>query len=271
MVVMTMARGLSLRIYNIMEGHNTDRISTCFQYFITALIAINVVIVIIESDESVLDEYGYLFTPFEIFSIVVFTSEYILRLALCKNDPKYSKKRYARMRLAITPMLLIDLAAILPFFISFFLPTIDTRFIRVIRMLRLFRLFKLARYSESLQLLGNVFKAKAGDLTVALFILFIVLVFSSFLMYHAEHEAQPEAFGNVMAAMWWGMITLTTIGYGDTVPITPVGKVIGSGIAVIGIAVYAIPTGIMASAFVEELKNKGNRGNRCPHCGKDLH
>ena len=113
-------------------------------------------------------------------------------------------------------------------------------------------------------------KSKAGDLAVAFFILFIVLIFASSLMYHAEHEAQPEAFSSIPASMWWGVITLTTIGYGDVYPVTLTGKVIGSGVAILGIAVYAIPTGIMASAFTEELRKKRQKPKRCPHCGEEI-
>ena len=119
--------------------------------------------------------------------------------------------------------------------------------------------------------LGDALKAKAGDLSVAFFILFIVLIFASSLMYYAEKEAQPEIFSSIPASMWWGVITLTTIGYGDTYPVTIIGKVVGAGVAIIGIAVYAIPTGIMASAFTEQLRRKKEeKRNTCPHCGKEI-
>ena len=257
------------RTYEILEGTTNDKITKGFQIFIISLIAVNVLVVIIETEESVLDEYGYLFTPFEVFSIIIFTVEYIARIVVCKLNPKYQNQKYGILRFIFTPMMLVDLAAILPFFLPFVVT--DVRFIRIIRLLRLFRLFKLARYSEPMQTLGDVFKAKAGDLAVAFFILFIVLIFASSLMYHAEHEAQPEIFSSIPASMWWGVITLTTIGYGDTYPITIAGKVIGAGVAILGIAVYAIPTGIMASAFTEELRKRREQSNKiCPHCGKDI-
>ncbi|ABX12901.1 ion transporter [Nitrosopumilus maritimus] len=257
------------RTYEILEGTTNDKITKIFQYFIIALISVNVLFVIIETEESVLDEYGYLFTPFEVFSVIVFTLEYAGRIIVCKLNPKYQNKKFGILRFVFTPMMLVDLAAILPFFLPFVV--MDIRFIRIIRLLRLFRLFKLARYSDSMQTLGNVFKAKAGDLSVAFFILFVVLIFASSLMYHAEKDAQPEIFSSIPASMWWGIITLTTIGYGDTYPITLMGKIVGSIVAILGIAVYAIPTGIMASAFTEELrKRKEQKNNTCPHCGKDI-
>ncbi|MHA7647786.1 ion transporter [Nitrosopumilus sp. S4] len=257
------------RAYEILEGTTNDKITKSFQIFIITLIAVNVLVVIIETEESVLDEYGYFFTPFEVFSVLVFTAEYISRIMLCKLNPKYNKSRYGILRFLVSPMMLVDLAAILPFFLPFVVA--DVRFIRIIRLLRLFRLFKLARYSEPMQTLGDVFRAKAGDLAVAFFILFIVLIFASSLMYHAEHEAQPAVFSSIPASMWWGIVTLTTIGYGDVYPVTVPGKLIAAGVAVIGIAVYAIPTGIMASAFTEELRKKKDSKNRtCPHCGKEF-
>ena len=264
-----MANRALQRTYEILEGTTNDKTTKAFQFFIIGLIAVNVIVVIIETEASVLDEYGYLFTPFEVFSIIIFTAEYAGRIIVCKLNPKYNNSRFGLIRFLFTPMMLVDLAAILPFFLPFVVA--DVRFIRIIRLLRLFRMFKLARYSDPMQTLGKVFKSKAGDLSVAFFILFIVLIFASSLMYHAEHEAQPEAFSSIPTSMWWGIVTLTTIGYGDVYPVTIPGKLIAAGVAVIGIAVYAIPAGIMASAFTEELrKKKENTNNTCPHCGKDI-
>lgn len=230
--------------------------------------------VIIETEESILDEYGYLFTPFEVFSVIVFSAEYAGRILVCRMDPKYANRRYAPLRFVLSPMMLVDLAAILPFFLAF--AALDLRFIRIIRLLRLFRLFKLNRYSESMQTLVEVLKAKVSDLAVSFFILFIVLIFASSLMYNAEYEAQPEVFSSIPASMWWGIITLTTIGYGDIYPVTVLGKVIGGLISILGIAVYAIPAGILASAFTDELRKKRQEKQKakgkktCPHCGKEI-
>ena len=264
-----MTNKVAQRAFEILEGTTNDKATKFFQIFIVTLISINVLVVIIETEESVLDKYGYLFTPFEVFSVLIFTGEYAARLLVCKLNPKYQHSRWGVLRFAFTPMMLVDLAAILPFFLPFVIA--DLRIIRIIRLLRLFRLFKLARYSDPMKTLGEVIKAKVGDLAVAFFILFIVLIFASSLMYYAENEAQPEAFSSIPASMWWGIITLATIGYGDTYPITAIGKIIAAGVAVIGIAVYAIPAGIMASAFTEQLrKQKEQKNNKCPHCGKEI-
>ena len=264
-----MANKIAQRAYEILEGTTSDKASRAFQIFIVTLISANVLMVIVETEESFSQIYSWLFYPFEVFSVTIFTIEYAGRLAVCKLNPKYQGKRVAPLRYLIAPMMIVDLAAILPFFLPFIVT--DLRFIRIIRLLRLFRLFKLARYSEPLQTLGDVLKSKAGDLAVAFFVLFIVLIFASSLMYHVEHEAQPEAFSSIPTSMWWGIVTLTTIGYGDTYPVTPAGKVVAAGVAVLGIAVYAIPTGIMASAFTEELRKKRQKPKKCPHCGKEIH
>jgi len=256
------------RAFEVLEGTTSDRFTRIFQIFMVLLISTNVLVVIIETEEVIAENLKSFFYPFEIISVTIFTIEYISRIVVCPLDPKYHGKRFARLRFALTPMMLIDLLAILPFFLPFFVS--DLRFIRVIRLFRLFRLFKLARYSEPLQTLGEVLKSKAGDLAVAFFVLFIVLIFSSSLMYHVEHVAQPEVFSSIPASMWWGVVTLTTIGYGDTVPVTTIGKILAAGIAILGIAVYAIPTGIMASAFTEQMNKKRTKDHNCPHCGKKI-
>ncbi len=256
------------RAYEIFEGTTSDVFSRSFQIFMVALISVNVLVVIIETEDVVAEQFKHFFYPFEVISVTIFTIEYIGRILVCSSDPKYQGKKLARVRFILTPMMLVDLLAILPFFLPFFVT--DLRFIRIIRLFRLFRLFKLARYSEPLQTLGEVLKAKSGDLAVSFFVLFIVLIFASSLMYYVEHEAQPESFSSIPASMWWGVITLTTIGYGDAYPVTTAGKVLAAGIAILGIAVYAIPTGIMASAFSEQIHKKRREKNTCPHCGKAI-
>lgn len=250
-------------LHGVLEGAD-DWKSKAFQVFIVALISANVAVMMAETEESLVG-YAELFIAFETASIVVFTIEYAARIASCRANPRYAGARWAPARFALSPMMLIDLAAILPFYLPLVL--IDIRFIRMVRLLRLFGMFKLARYSEPLQTLGSVFRSKAADLVVAFFIFFIVLVFASSLMYYAENEAQPAAFSSIPASMWWGIVTLTTIGYGDTYPVTAAGKAIGAGVAVLGLAVYAIPLGIMASAFTEELRRKrdADAGRRRRH------
>jgi len=150
---------------------------------------------------------------------------------------------------------MIDLFAILPFYLPMIIP-LDLRFIRAVRLFRLFRLFKLGRYSKALLLLKKVLKEKKEELILIIFVVILLLIIFSSLMYFIEKEAQPEAFSSIPEAMWWGIITLTTVGYGDVYPITPLGKIIGALIAFLGIGIFALPAGILASGLVEIVRRK---------------
>lgn len=237
--------------------------------FIMALIVLNVGAVLVETVEEMSAPYAHYFRAFEIFSVAVFTAEYGLRLWSCTADPRYAEPVRGRARYAASPMALIDLLAIMPFFLEFF--AVDLRFVRSLRLFRLFRAFKLARYSASMRTLGNVLRGKREELLVTLFVVMIMLVFASSAMYYAEHDAQPDKFSSIPASMWWGAATLTTVGYGDVFPVTPAGKVLGAMIAVLGVGLFALPTGILASGFAEEIqRTKKKEPVVCPHCGLDI-
>ena len=257
------------RLYNILEtATEGNSVSRVFDVFIIVLIALNVLAVILETVEGLYIRFEQVFNLFELFSIVVFTIEYVLRLWVCTVNEKYGPPVKGRLKFVSQPMALIDLLAILPFYVPVVFP-LDPRFLRALRLFRLFRLFKMGRYSESLQTLGNVLKSKKEEMVVTFFVISLMLVFASSIIYYVEHDAQPEAFSSIPAAMWWGVATLTTVGYGDVYPITPIGKFLGAVIALLGIGMFALPAGILASGFAEELQKKGTK-RICPHCGKDI-
>jgi voltage-gated potassium channel len=261
------------RVYEIVEcptpRHGTRGALDYFDLFIMVLIVVNVVAVMLETIRWAAEDYARPLRAFEIFSVMVFTAEYVLRLWSCTFDPRFAGAIRGRLKFALTPMALIDLLAIAPFYLEFV--TVDLRFIRSLRLFRLFRVFKLARYSTSMRTLVNVLGAKRDELLVTLFVVVVMLVFTSSAMYFAEHEAQPDKFESIPAAMWWGVATLTTVGYGDVFPITPLGKVLGGVIAVLGVGLFALPTGILASGFAEELQKRKRRETLiCPHCGRDV-
>ncbi len=259
------------RTHEILEKASIDdRTSRTIDLFIMVLIALNVAMVILETVQSLGLQYRRFFEVFEVFSVLVFTVEYLLRLWTCTADERFARPVAGRIRYVFTPMALVDLIAILPFYLPM-LVSVDLRVLRAMRLARLLRLFKLGRYSESLQTLGNVLRQKSGELYVMLFVLFILLVIASSLMYFAEHEAQPDAFSSIPASMWWGMVTLTTVGYGDAFPVTPTGKLLGAIIALLGIGMFALPAGILGSGFAEEIQRRKERQVFCPHCGKDIH
>ncbi|MBU4556466.1 MAG: ion transporter [Actinobacteria bacterium] len=233
---------------------------------LAVLIVLNVVAVVLESVDSIGVPLTAFFSAFEIFSVAVFTIEYVLKLWACTADTRYAGPVFGRLKYALTPMVLIDLAAFAPFYM-WFLP-LDLRFLRVMRLFRLLRVLKLGRYSKSLTLVVRVLKRKSSDLAVAVIVLLVMLVLASSAMFYVEHDAQPDAFSSIPAAMWWGVATFTTVGYGDIYPVTPLGKILGSFIAVLGIGIFALPAGILASGFSEETAGQGS--TICPHCGEAL-
>ena len=152
----------------------------------------------------------------------------------------------------ISPMAIVDLIAVLPFYLGMFF-TIDTRFLRV---LRLFRLFKLSRHFSAMSVLLKVIKNEMATLLSAIFILLVLIVLASAGMFLVEHNVQPEAFGTIPRAMWWASITLTTVGYGDVVPVTIAGRILGAFITILGVGMAALPAGIIASGFTRELNKR---------------
>ena len=258
------------RIYSILEtAPDDDRASRIFDVFIMTLISLNVLAVILETVDSLSSQYGDIFNTFEIFSVSVFTIEYLLRLWTCTTDSRYKSPFGGRLRYAATPMAVIDLLAILPFYLPMVIP-LDLRFIRALRLFRLFRLFKMARYSNSMRLLVNVIRKRKEELIITVFVVFILLIIASTLMYFVENESQPETFSSIPAAMWWGIVTLTTVGYGDVYPITAAGRLLGAVIAILGIGMFALPAAILGSGFVDEIQRGHRKLMICPHCGKPV-
>jgi voltage-gated potassium channel len=249
----------------VTHPERTGDASWYFNGFIITLIILNVVAIILESFASVRARHLEYFIWFEYISVAVFSIEYVLRLWSITEDNRYHRPIKGRLKYALTPLAIVDLLAVLPFFLP--LLGIDMRHLRLLRIFRLFRIFKIARYIKALDLINKVVHKKREELTIALvFILFLLLI-SSTMMYFVENEAQPEKFSNIPETMWWGIATLTTVGYGDVTPITAYGKILGGVIALLGIGIFALPAGILASGFTNELAKKRKVDFRCPHCG----
>lgn len=264
---------LKQRVWEIVEPvEHTDKpnqILDYFDIFILILIFLNVAAVILETVRYLAENFQSFFYIFEFFSVVIFSIEYLARVWACASQEKFSHPFWGRLKFVFTPMALIDLLAILPFFLVF-LP-VDLRFVRALRLFRLFRVFKLARYSSSLRLFGSVIKNRKEELIITISIMFVLIILTSSFIYYAESEAQPDKFSDIPSSMWWAIVTLTTVGYGDVYPVTPLGKFFAAIIAVLGVGMFALPTGILGASFVEEIeKGKKKESKVCPHCGKEL-
>ena len=260
--------------YFLFSPDEGDKWGTRVDWFIMLLIAVNVTAVILQTVDSIAATYELQFQYFEIFSVSVFTIEYLARVwseveGIWEDNANKTITDHIRTRIYVLtrPLLIIDLVAILPFYLSAAGLGIDLRFLRALRLIRFLRLFKLVRYSESMRAFALAFNKKKGQLIVALTANGLLLIIASSVMYFIETKAQPDQFGSIPEAMWWGIVTLTTVGYGAVRPVTPLGQLVGSVVAVLGIGLFALPASIMASGFIEE---SSYETQTCPDCGYQI-
>ncbi len=246
---------LRQRTYEVLDvGRKDDKLSEYADIALITLISLNVLAVIIESVPEIYAAAPGFFNSFEVFSVIVFTIEYVFRVWSAPEHPeaKFRHPLWGRLRFMLTPMQLLDLIVILPFYLVFFVQ-VDLRMLRVLRLLRVFRL---TRYSSSMGLLMQVLKEEGRNIGAALFVLFLLIIMAASLAFLAEQEAQPVAFGSIPAALWWAVVTMTTIGYGDVVPITVLGRICGAVIGIISVGMVALPAGLLASGFSEALRRR---------------
>ncbi|TPE51018.1 ion transporter [Amaricoccus solimangrovi] len=241
------------RIHQILEQPSrTDRLSWAVELGLIALVLANVIGVALETEPALHAEYRWEFFLFDALSVGIFTVEYALRLWVSPEGNPRKPPWRARLRYARTPMALVDLVAILPFYLALVFPLN----LQALRVLRLFRVYKLARYSPALAVLMSVIREEAASLAAAFSILAILLVFAATGAYFVERAAQPENFGSIPEAMWWAIVTLTTVGYGDVTPVTAAGRIFGAFVTVLGVGVAALPAGILASGLADHLRRR---------------
>jgi len=281
------------RTYELLEPtEGADVWGRRVDIFLMTLILLNVVAVILSTVEEVRSAVPRVFIVFDLFSVAVFAVEYVLRIWCAVENPLYRRPFLGRLRFMVTPMALIDLVAILPFLIPY--SGTDLRSVRAIRLLRMLRVFKFSRYSRGVHVMLEVLRARREELVAALGMLITLLIVAATVVYFAERNDQPDAFSSIPVAMWWGIATLTTVGYGDIYPITALGRIFGSVVAVGGLLLVALPTGIMGAGFVEEFGKYAREqeldraagdgdgsgseidvsevavGESCPHCGQTV-
>jgi voltage-gated potassium channel len=258
---------LKARLYRILEQPEaSDRIAQVWNLTIVGAIAMSTIALIAETVDSVARQFQPMLQTIELASLVLFGTEYAARLWVITCSPRYSHPFFGRLRFALTPLALIDLLAIAPALVA---ARVDLRFLRVARLARVLRILKLARYSQGIGLIGRVVKRKREELLVALGLFVILLVMTSALMYFAEHDAQPKPFSSIPAAMWWAVVTMTTLGYGDVYPVTVLGRILAGMTALLGIFAFALPTSILGAGFLAELEG-GGKSESCPKCGHSL-
>ncbi len=267
---------LKQKIFLIMGRPNQYFWNKVFNSSLLTLILLNVCCVILETVPSIASQYGDLLHLIEMVSLAIFVVEYGLRVWVCDQDQKYSGGLKGRLKYCGSSMALIDMVAILPTLLFAFLP-IELIMFRAVRLFRLVRLLKLVRYSMALYLFLYVLKKKKPELVISFFIGMVAILVSSSLMYFVEHSAQPEKFSSIPQTMWWAVSTLTTIGYGDVYPITPLGKFLGAMVAFLGVGLFALPAAVLASGFNEygSLKDHFESSEESPevhciHCGQKI-
>ena len=260
-------------IYNLIrDDDDNNTASNIFDGIIISLIIINVIMVI--ADTFKLPDYiKSISYCIEIVSVVIFTIEYIIRV--WTSDLMFSELSpiKSRLKYIFSFMAIVDLLAILPFYVPFLIP-VDLRVLRMLRIVRLLRVFKVNRYTHALSAIGRVFKRKKSQLLSSVFVVIILMIIAAVLMYNVENAAQPEVFSNAFTSLWWAVATFTTVGYGDIYPITVLGKILSGVIALLGIGLVAVPTGIISSGFMEQIEEEKNNQNNendkkeyCPYCG----
>lgn len=250
------------------EAAHFKKASRLFDFFLVVIITVNIAAMMIETLPNISQAWLAKLHTIEIVSVILFSAEYVLRVYSSAANPNLSDKTthhigsvkswspwQKRWHYIKSPMAIIDLMAILPFFLSMFF-MLDLRILRVFRVLRI---LKIGRYSRSIQTLVDVVRSEAHSLVAALSVLMLFTVIAATCIYYIEHNAQPEVFSSIPASLWWALVTLTTVGYGDAVPITSLGKIFGGFITVMGICFYALPAGILSSSYTGKMQLKRDR------------
>ncbi|MCM1166807.1 MAG: ion transporter [Lachnospiraceae bacterium] len=269
-----MYKKIKQRTYEILEvAAPHDTASRVADIVLMILILLNVGIIIADTFKLP-QEASRVCGVIETVSVIIFSVEYIVRL--WTSDLKYPElpSWRARLRYIRSFAAVIDLVSLLPSFLTFV--SANLMVLRMLRIFRLFRAFKLNRYTHALHDIGEVFRRKASQLISSMIVVSFLIVIAAVLMYDAEHAAQPDKFDNALSGIWWAIATLTTVGYGDIYPVTVLGRVMSGVIALLGIGLVAVPTGIITAGFSEQISQRQKAAERedeknfCPYCGKKL-
>lgn len=250
---MILAKKQTFRI--ISPDHDGYKPSKIFDIFIVALIVISIIITIADTFDDLPLAEKTISSALDTVITIVFTVEFVLRIWTADLLYPDCSPTKARLKYLLSLSAIIDLLAILPFYLPFVFP-MDLKFLRMFKLFRLIRVFKISRYSDAFSSIGKVIRSKAHQLISSIAVVLTLMLIASLVMYGFEHEAQPEVFENAFSGMWWAMATLTTVGYGDIYPVTEIGRLVGAVIALLGIGIVAVPTGIISAGFVEQIEGE---------------
>lgn len=254
------------KLYILLEEPEKSSYSYALNIFIYALILISIIALMVSTIAEYNEKYSYILTLIQHIIMPLFVLEYGLRIFASGSLKKYhgfsGKIKYITSAYAI-----IDLIVIIPYlFIGF---DFNNAFIRSLRFFRIFRLFRMKKQAEFVKIISQILSSKKEEFIVLLLCTLAIIIFLSFIVFEAEHKAQPEVFTSIPQTLWWAVATLTTVGYGDMFPITTLGKLVTAIVSILGIAFIAIPGGIFASEFINiyskrKLQRKSN--NKCLQC-----
>jgi len=262
---------LQSKLYTLLEEPQASKASFYLNIFIYILIVISIVNLMLSSVDEYQNSYGELFNIIRHIIMPIFIIEYILRFYASGHLNKYKGVK-GKINYFFSFYALVDFLSILPYIllnIGF-----NSSFIRSLRLLRIFRLFRAKKYLIFIKMMKNIFINIKDEMTVLIFFTIVILLLLSFTIFEIEHEAQPTVFTNIFQTLWWAVATLTTVGYGDMYPITPLGKLITGTISILGIAFIAIPGGMFASEFIEQLSKRkkedlSKNEITCPKCNSN--
>lgn len=266
-------RKFQTHVYKVLEDEaNAGLSGELVNAFLVLLISFNAVAVVLGSIPEISQKYSSILQIFRTFSVVIFTIEYFLRLWSCTHNKRLKGSIKGRLHFIFSPLALLDLVVLVQFYFGL-VPSYDLRFLRMLRFVHQFLFFRIVRRSEIVRTFVHVLDKRRIDVSITIAVAIVLLVIFSSFMYYAEHEAQPEVFKDIPHTFWWGIVTLTTLGYGDAVPITPLGKLVSGVAGLFAIGTFALPPAILTFILVEEiqmLKNKSRKAKKCPNCGENI-
>ena len=267
------------KVFSVIESSDSgDGAGRAFDLALITLIVLNLCLVVLETF-SISEGLRAALDIADLITVIIFTAEYFLRLWTADLLYPALGPAKARLKYAFSFLALVDLLAILPFYLPFVI--IDLRVLQTLRFARLLRLFKAKRYTSAFDAIGVVLRKRVGQLMSSTLMVVLLMVVTSVLMYQVENPAQPDKFEDAFSSLWWAISTVTTVGYGDIVPITMAGQILNAVFALLGIGLVAIPTGIISAGFVDYYNNEREKQGEdsgekstekcyCSYCGHKL-